>query len=208
MILICDKCSTKYFVDESSIAPAGKNVKCIKCGYIWFQDLPTQQHIKPTNIELEPIPQGSSLPVIIETKNSIWLKILPVFFACMIIVTATGIYRDPIIKKFPFISGFYNYIGMPSTNNLKLEDISLVKGKDYLNINGFLASASPHERKIPNIAITISDIEGKKLLTTEIEPSGNYINIGEKLPIHKRIFNLPPNAYHIKFDITDLFSGS
>lgn len=41
MIITCPSCSTRYPVDASSFAPAGRKVRCAKCGHSWHQAPPT-----------------------------------------------------------------------------------------------------------------------------------------------------------------------
>ena len=37
MILTCPACSTRYQAEESNFSPAGRNVRCAKCGHVWHQ---------------------------------------------------------------------------------------------------------------------------------------------------------------------------
>lgn len=41
MIITCPSCSTRYPVDAASFAPAGRKVRCAKCGHHWHQGPPT-----------------------------------------------------------------------------------------------------------------------------------------------------------------------
>ncbi len=41
MIITCPSCSTRYPVDAASFAPAGRKVRCAKCGHNWHQAPPT-----------------------------------------------------------------------------------------------------------------------------------------------------------------------
>lgn len=206
MILACEKCTTRYMVNENSLLPDGKNVKCVKCGYIWFQKLVTKQYTPEKPIKIQPIPEGSSLPVIIEANVSIWLKILPIFFACMILVTSVTLFRDNIIKTIPSSYVIYDILNMPATDNFKLDNFSVIKNKDFININGFIVNSSNQKRKVPAILITISDENGKKLTSSLIKSPQHYLELSEKYPINKRLFNLPKNSYYITIDIDDLFN--
>jgi predicted Zn finger-like uncharacterized protein len=40
MILTCPACSTRYQVDEAKFPPAGRSVRCAKCGHVWHQPGP------------------------------------------------------------------------------------------------------------------------------------------------------------------------
>jgi predicted Zn finger-like uncharacterized protein len=37
MILTCPSCGTRYAIDASKFPPAGRNVRCAKCGHSWHQ---------------------------------------------------------------------------------------------------------------------------------------------------------------------------
>ncbi len=55
MILTCPECSTRYQADAAKFPPAGRDVRCAKCGHVWRQN-PPEPEIEPANIfvELEP----------------------------------------------------------------------------------------------------------------------------------------------------------
>src|SRR5262245_9505525 len=40
MILTCPSCSTRYQADSTRFARPGRNVRCAKCGHVWFQTAP------------------------------------------------------------------------------------------------------------------------------------------------------------------------
>jgi predicted Zn finger-like uncharacterized protein len=50
MILTCPSCRTRYQADSARFAAPGRNVRCAKCGHVWFQAAPTSE------VELEPEP--------------------------------------------------------------------------------------------------------------------------------------------------------
>jgi len=58
MIITCPACSTRYPVDAASFAPAGRKVRCAKCGHSWHQAPPTDL---PRKDEL-PDDEGSAPP--------------------------------------------------------------------------------------------------------------------------------------------------
>ena len=207
MILTCEKCTTRYLVNENSLLPDGKNVKCVKCGYIWFQRSTAKQYTPEKPIEMEPLPKGSALTAIIDTNISIWLKILPVFFVCMIFITSIALFKDNIMKTVPASRMLYDTLDLSTTASLKLDNVSIVKNKDFVNINGFILNNSNEERKVPAILITVSDENGKKLMYSLMKSPQHYLRANEKYPIHKRLFNLPTNSYYVTIDIADLFNA-
>jgi predicted Zn finger-like uncharacterized protein len=50
MILTCPSCRTRYQTDSTHFVAPGRNVRCAKCGHVWFQAAPTP------DAELDPEP--------------------------------------------------------------------------------------------------------------------------------------------------------
>lgn len=50
MILTCPSCGTRYQTDGAKFKAPGRNVRCAKCGHVWFQAAPEAE------IEVEPEP--------------------------------------------------------------------------------------------------------------------------------------------------------
>jgi predicted Zn finger-like uncharacterized protein len=55
MILTCPSCSTRYQADSARFVAPGRNVRCAKCGHIWFQTAP----------DAEPEPEPVLEPVVV-----------------------------------------------------------------------------------------------------------------------------------------------
>jgi len=61
MILTCPACSTRYQADSARFASPGRNVRCAKCGHVWFQTPPgAEPEPEPA---LEPVAPPPSDPV-------------------------------------------------------------------------------------------------------------------------------------------------
>lgn len=66
MILTCPSCSTRYQADSTRFVAPGRNVRCAKCGHIWFQTAPEAEPepepvLEPVAVEppaLEPVPSA------------------------------------------------------------------------------------------------------------------------------------------------------
>jgi predicted Zn finger-like uncharacterized protein len=53
MILTCPACATRYQADEAKFPPAGRQVRCAKCGNVWHQPGPTPE--APLPAEPDPV---------------------------------------------------------------------------------------------------------------------------------------------------------
>jgi predicted Zn finger-like uncharacterized protein len=72
MILTCPSCRTRYQTESARFVAPGRNVRCAKCGHVWFQATPAPE----AELELEPImtpaapTHGSSAAPIAEAAAS------------------------------------------------------------------------------------------------------------------------------------------
>lgn len=60
MIISCPSCTTRYQVDPAGFIPAGRKVRCAKCGEIWMQDPP--EEALQTLSETQEVARKSSPP--------------------------------------------------------------------------------------------------------------------------------------------------
>jgi len=51
MILTCPECSTRYALDARQLGTAGRKVKCVRCGHVWFQERPADAPVAPASAE-------------------------------------------------------------------------------------------------------------------------------------------------------------
>jgi predicted Zn finger-like uncharacterized protein len=54
MILSCPACGTRYRVDEKALrGPAGRTVRCTRCGHTWLQSAPAELYVDEAAVEPE-----------------------------------------------------------------------------------------------------------------------------------------------------------
>lgn len=56
MILTCPQCATRYQVDAAKFPPAGRNVRCAKCGHVWHQLGPAPEADPDVEIVVHELP--------------------------------------------------------------------------------------------------------------------------------------------------------
>lgn len=78
MILTCPKCQSQYNLDPAKLGAAGRDVRCVSCGNMWFQ---AAEEGKPAPVMAEALPVAASAPPpetaaksIADTLNSILEK--------------------------------------------------------------------------------------------------------------------------------------
>src|SRR5262245_41799312 len=74
MILTCPSCSTRYQADSALFVPPGRNVRCAKCGHVWFQTAPESEPepeaaIPPPPEPVPAMPPPAAAPTLAEVAN-------------------------------------------------------------------------------------------------------------------------------------------
>jgi predicted Zn finger-like uncharacterized protein len=138
MILTCPACATRYQIDESQFSPAGRRVRCAKCGQVWHQSAPESEGEPepvfvapeppaPSDFEAPPRPQAYMQPPSFTVASreqapkprSPWKRRLLLgmgwagLAAIVILVgwTAT-VYRQQIVAKWPQSASLYSTLGL------------------------------------------------------------------------------------------------
>ncbi len=62
MILTCPQCETRYQADAAKFQPAGRNVRCAKCGHVWHQDAPQAEPDAASEIVIDDTPEPVAPP--------------------------------------------------------------------------------------------------------------------------------------------------
>ncbi|MEQ9116152.1 MAG: zinc-ribbon domain-containing protein [Rickettsiales bacterium] len=202
MIIKCSRCYTNYRIDPSQLKPFGKKVKCTKCSNVWFE---TYREEKEEIIIPDAIPSNSSLPVVVTNYIPIWLKFLPVMFFCMIIMSSTFFYQKEIVKAYPGLNEFYDLIGIPDTEDLKLEDIAVKYRNNTAEISGIIKNISSQKRITPKIIITTSGDQGYSNSINIIDTQKSYIQAYKTKHFSKIIYGIPKDAEYITVSLGDKF---
>jgi predicted Zn finger-like uncharacterized protein len=152
MILTCPSCSTRYQADSALFVPPGRNVRCAKCGHVWFQTAPeAEPEPEPTippppeSVPSEPTPAAA--PTLEDmAKREQAQALLPrparrrsakggaitdaIAWAALILLAVTigwaaVQYRQTIVELWPGVTPLYEVVGLAvQSEGIALTDIA------------------------------------------------------------------------------------
>ncbi len=151
MILTCPECSTRYQADEANFLPAGRTVRCAKCGHVWHQS-PSEAVAEPEPVVAAPEPPPEAVQrepaprpqAYVQTPSfavgtqedtpkprSLWPRRLLlgagwVVLAALVIVIgwAATIYRQQIVRSWPQSASLYSTLGLKTdASGFKFSDV-------------------------------------------------------------------------------------
>jgi predicted Zn finger-like uncharacterized protein len=149
MILTCPACNTRYQVDENGFSPAGRNVRCAKCGYVWHQPPPVyegqpepvyaapepppprayeapprrQSYMPPPSFEVEPqerAPRARS-----RWPGRLFLGMGWIALAAIVVLVGwtAAVYRQQVVARWPQSASLYSTLGLKThTKGLQIID--------------------------------------------------------------------------------------
>lgn len=200
MIVTCKQCFTKYYIGDEAIGKNGHKVKCTQCNYVWFQDY--QKCEESDNDDKNTV---ANLPVVIQYVLPYWIKLVPVFFSALVLITALFVFQGPVVSKFHFMNVFYNKIGLPVTEGLILNGIEVKKKEDNtVDINGFITNKSTLRRSTPNLIIKFLSVNKKSIAVKTAYISSSYLGKDGRIAFYKNI-EMPLDAKFVSVSIANKY---
>ncbi len=180
MILTCPLCATRYLSDGRIFTPTGRNVRCVKCGHVWFQTPPGPETEPEPELQVSAPAQTTSAVVhdagftsparksglAAEFVNALgWAALILLVLA---LGGATVKYRQTIASLWPQTATFYAALDMPV--NLRGIEIAGViyrnqfeNGEPILAVSGKLVNVSGHELPVPPLRVSLNDDSNREL---------------------------------------------
>jgi predicted Zn finger-like uncharacterized protein len=232
MILTCPSCTTRYQVDAARFAPPGRQVRCAKCGHVWFQVTPEPEIVPepeaepvvmmPAASESEPLydsaPETHSYAA--PTRDPVFRTRAPRFgiaraFGWLVLVLLIGgilfalvEFRLAIATVWPQSSSFYAAIGMPvNVRGLAFSDVTYAMttedGQPVLSLAGKLANITTHELPLPMLRVDLNDDQKRSLYHWTFDTGASTLAAGGSLQFVTRLSNPPVETRNLMLRFAD-----
>ena len=209
------------------MSPAGRNVRCSKCGYVWFQPAPESEgeaepafvapEPPPSTFEAPPRPQAFMQPpsFVVESREqapkprSPWLRrsLLGVgwigLVAIVVVIGWTAIvYRQQILAEWPQSASLYSKLGLQANaSGLQIADYQYheeTQGEQTtLVVTGKLVNISGRELSVPQIRVTLSDDDKREVYHWTFMPAVISMHPGQTTRFVTRLASPPAAARHL-----------
>jgi predicted Zn finger-like uncharacterized protein len=226
MILTCPECSTRYNANDAAFQPAGRRVRCAKCGHAWHQDPPVIEDdigIVDADPEPEPAapqpaaapqaPQGEAAPVPDAPAHRAGrferLGMIAGWAGLVIAILVIGVgavsYRQQVARMWPQSASLYKVLGLPvNARGLAFTDVNYKRETEdrqsVLAISGKLVNISGHERAVPRIRVVLTGDRGHELYHWDFTPEVSVLKAGQSAPFVTRLSSPPDGARHMTLE--------
>lgn len=224
MILACPECRTRYQTDALNFPPAGRKVRCAKCGHIWHQPAPQRE------VELAPgqeisasataAPLAAALAGFASTPTTHsaaakrarrsraeklgivagWSGLV----AMILVAGWTGLrFRQEIVSLWPQSASLYKLLGAAaSVQGIAIVDPAFHRvfedGQPVLAVTGRLVNTSSREMGVPSIRVALIDRDEHELCHWTISPSQPTLRPGQSVKFFTQLSSPPAGARHLE----------
>lgn len=229
MILTCPECSTRYQANDAAFLPAGRRVRCAKCGHAWHQDPPVAEaevevepeaEVETPLAEPPPAPRSRAEPAteadvaFVRTQGSAmdrlalaggWLGLVLVI---LLIGWATVSYRQEVATLWPQSATLYSALGLPvNARGIAFTDVSYHRETEdkqtVLAVTGKLINISGRELAVPPIRVILTGEDGRELYHWDFTPDVAVLRAGQSVNFLTRLSSPPGAARHLKLQFAD-----
>jgi len=213
MILTCPSCGTRYQTDTAHFAPQGRNVRCAKCGHVWFQaplETETEPEPEPQIIADSPDTHGEGAPQPgreshAESPTAPRSRVGVVLGWLALLALAAGAawafisYRQAIAELWPQSASFFAAIDRPvNLLGLAFADIAVDRefeaGQNVLAISGNVVNVTARELAVPDIRVVLTDSARRELYRWDFAPGAATLAPGAAAQFLTRLSGPPPEA--------------
>lgn len=223
MILTCPSCGTRYQADQTRFVPHGCNVRCAKCGHVWFAapDAQAAGETEPTAGDI--FASGESeprAPASAEPARRAFALSLPLVAGWLILIGAVGAagwaavtYRHTVAQLWPQTATVYALIGTPvNMRGLDLTNVTYrqdtEEGQPVLSITGKVVNIANHALPVPQIHVSLSDAAKQELYHWNFDVGVTSLMPGEENPFVTRLTSPPPDTRSVSVRFAQAAGGS
>jgi predicted Zn finger-like uncharacterized protein len=233
MILTCPQCATRYQTDAAAFQPAGRRVRCAKCGHVWFQEAPRPE---PAEAELpraappepprpEPVRAAYAEPAPARTYEDEEAPPAPAFrlpldrialaagwlglvAAVLVIGWAAVSYREEIATLWPQSSSLYSALGLKvNARGIAFSGVSrhyeTEDDQVVLAVSGNIVNVSKRELPVPQVEVTLTGKDTRALYHWSFTPGAATLRPGQSVHFLTRLSNPPGAARHLELRFAD-----
>jgi predicted Zn finger-like uncharacterized protein len=227
MILTCPQCATRFQADAAKFLPAGRTVKCAKCGEVWHQAPPREtepetlsvesatQHAEPASNEQSTSAQPHSSPARPRHNDDEpsraarqaqraaqvvgWAALALILF----LIGWTGVhFRQDIATLWPQSAPLYKAAGLPvNPRGIEIVDVTngltVEDGERVLVVSGKLVNISGRELPVPQIRIALINGAQREVYHWPVLASVGTLRPGQSARFHTRLAH-PPRAEQVQ----------
>lgn len=220
MILTCPSCHTRYTVEEAKFPPAGRAVRCAKCGHSWHQSAPEPEPqpapvpkpafpAEPAGFAAGPAtrayaptaqvtperPRGQGLQTAAVVAG--WAGLIAVV---LLIGYSAVRYRQDIAAIWPQSAAIYSGVGLKvNAGGIDFRDVAYKResedGQPVLVVTGQIVNLASRALPIPQtVRVTLNDADNRELYHWSFKPAAPTLKAGGTLPFRTRLSSPPAAA--------------
>jgi predicted Zn finger-like uncharacterized protein len=220
MILTCPSCHTRYTVEEAKFPPAGRTVRCAKCGHSWHQSAPEPEPqpvpapapvspAEPAGFAAGPAtrayaptaqvtperPRGQGLQTAAVVAG--WAGLIAVV---LLIGYSAVRYRQDIAAIWPQSAAIYSGVGLKvNAGGIDFRDVAYKResedGQPVLVVTGQIVNLASRALPIPQtVRVTLNDADNRELYHWSFKPAAPTLKAGGTLAFRTRLSSPPAAA--------------
>lgn len=207
MILTCSSCATRYLADPTAIGSSGRDVRCARCGHVWFQtpprDLPMSVEDDPIILDPMAYRPAPSLPAL-RRPGPAW-GLIAGWFALVALIGALGFgayhYRERVVALWPASGRLYAALDIP-VPGFALRDVGFVRGREaglpLMTVSGTIVNAANRPAAVPKVRVALRDNVQRELGHQEVAADAVELAPGAQTRFTARLANPPLEARDVE----------
>lgn len=223
MILNCPSCGTRYRAESASFAPPGRNVRCAKCGHVWFQTV-AEPETAAAAAPLGAVSAGPAAPqslraIVTERKaaetdlrqtltqeagprRSLLLPALAIILILLVLAAAGWAavqYRQTVVRLWPASERVYGALGLPvNLTGVAIRNVDLRQqvedGMPVLFVTGTVVNVSSRDQPVPQLRAILFDDSRRELYRWTFDAGISSLSPGASKDFRVPLQNPPPDA--------------